>query len=94
MALAKAIQNAESLTAPALIPGKGTNINEFSPTIRKLVSDEFAFKDAQRKVYVASFSQRSVESSPLIKLTDGRNAIVRPGTFDFDRKRATWTLHL
>jgi hypothetical protein len=92
-ALAKAIQNAEPLAAPALIPGKA-NINEFSPTIRKLVSDEFAFKDAQRKVYRASFSQRSVESLPLVKLTDARNAIVQPGTYDFDRQRATWTLHL
>ena len=94
VALEKAVKNSTPFQAPSLVKGKGTNINEFTPGIRKLASDEFAFKDAQRQVYRSKFSRRNIESSPLIKLTDCRNALVFPGTYDFDKKRATWLLHL
>ena len=93
-ALEKAIKSATPLQAPPLVKGKGTNINEFTPSIRKLASDEFAFKDAQRQVSRGTFSRRNIESSPLIKLTDCRNALVFSGTYDFDKKQATWMLHL
>ncbi len=92
--LAKAIKNAEPLMAPPLIQGKGTNINDFSPIMRKLVGYEFNFKDAQKKVYRATFNQWDIEASPLIKIQDARNALVHPGTYDFDAKRSTWRLHL
>lgn len=94
MALAEAIKNAETLMAPPLIRGKGTNINEFSPIMRKMVGDEFNFKDAQKKVYRATFNQRDIEVSPLIKIRDARNALITAGTYDFDAKRSTWQLYL
>jgi len=93
-ALEKAIKSATPLQAPPHVKGKGTNINDITPSIRKLASDEFAFKDAQRQVFRGTFSRRNIESSPLIKLTDCRNALVFPGNYEFDKKRATWMLYL
>jgi hypothetical protein len=87
-------RNAKPLHAPAYVTGQATNINEFTPKLRKLVSDEFGFQDAKRQLFRTTFSRRNLHSSPTIKYLDCRNALVFPGAYDFERKQPTWLLHL
>lgn len=90
----KLLRDATALQAPPLGLGKASNLSDFAAQMRKLATDEFAFKDAQAKVHQASFDQKSIQRFPATKTEIGRNVIVFPGTYDFGQKRSTWQLHL
>lgn len=87
------LAKSQTLEAPPLGQGKSSNIDAFASEMRKLASDEFAFKDAQEKVFRARFDQRTLSYSPLIKLTVGRNTIVYPPKYDFGSKKVSLHLH-
>jgi hypothetical protein len=80
------------LSAPAL-GREDSNIDRFAGEMRKLASDEFAFRDAKENVFWTIFSQGNLESSPTIKLTHGRNTVVYPPKYDFESKKVTLVLH-
>ncbi|MCI0462777.1 MAG: hypothetical protein L0Z62_38000 [Gemmataceae bacterium] len=90
----KLLRDATALQAPPLGLGKASNINDFAGQMRKLATDEFAFKDAQAKVYRGSFDQKGIQRFAATKTEIGRNVIVLPGAYDFGKSRAAWQLHL
>jgi hypothetical protein len=63
-----ALARAELLEAPPLVPGEVLDLKEFAKRIRELASDEFAFKDAQAKIYRATFDCASLH------IMEGRQA--------------------
>ncbi len=88
------LSNAQLLEAPPLGQGKASNLDSFASEMRKLASDEFAFNDAQAKVFRARFDQRTIRSDPVIKFTNGRNTVLYPPKYDFGSKRVSLVLHL
>lgn len=86
------LRDATALQAPPL-GREDSNINTFASQMRKLASDEFAFKDAQARVFRASFDRKQLHQPPTLKATYGRNVIVFPGSYDFKQQRSTWLLH-
>ena len=91
------LSNSQSLQAPPLGQKKQSDLkvfDAFTSEMRGLVSDEFAFRDAQAKVYHSRFDQRTLESSALIKLSHGRNTIVYPPKYDFGSKKMVLQLFL
>jgi hypothetical protein len=84
----KLLRDATALQGPPLGLGKGSNLSDFAGQMRKLATDEFAFKDAQAKVYWASFDQKSIQRFSATRTEIGRNVIVFPGTYDFGQKRS------
>jgi len=97
-ALENALANAKVLEAPPFgsTKAKGTrgDLEEFTPKMRHLAEDEFAFKDAKSGVYRATFDQRSVDYSQVIEFTSGRNTLLFPGKYDFDGKKFECQFHL
>lgn len=88
------LANAQILQAPDYDKKKVESLSPFSSEMRKLVSDEFIFKDFQRQIFRSRFDQRTLKHSPLIKLTYGRNTIASPPKYDFDSKTVSLGLLL
>lgn len=88
------LANAQMLQAPEHDKKIAEDLSPFSSEMRKLVSDEFIFKDFQRKTFRSRFDQRTLKHSPLIKLTLGRNTIANPPKYDFDSKTVSLGLLL
>lgn len=97
-ALENALANAKVLEAPPFgstkAKGRRGDLEEFTPQMRHLAENEFAFKDAKSGVYRATFDQSSVDYSQLIEFTSGRNTLLFPGKYDFDENQFECQFHL
>ncbi len=80
------IRDAVALEAPPLGQGRASNLAEFAGRMRTLATDEFAFEDARKQVFVATFDRRNLSNSPTIGTIQGRNVLAFPGEYDFDRR--------
>jgi hypothetical protein len=93
---AEALRNPTSLQAPAGSGGPGVmrKYPEFAQQMRDLASNEFTFRKAQDTVYRSTFNQRDQTAGLVANyMFFAFNGILDPGSYDFQSKRYSLTLH-
>jgi len=77
----RAIQDAESLQAPAIVKGQINNALPFAQQMWDLATNEFKLQAAKGKVYRSRFNQK--DQAAVLKWFFARNSFVGPGKYDF-----------